>query len=240
VSDDAVEDEPNHLIRRARAGDDAALTSLLEGYRPYLALLARVHIRRHLQAKLDGSDLVQETMIPAHRDFSSFRGVGEKELTAWLRAMMAHLGANLLRHYQSRRRDVRLEQAWEDQLDQSSVAIGQVAADPASSPSQKAEHRERAVLVADALARLPASQREVVILHEFEGKTIAQIAEPTAVGDNRSRKEPACRGLGVAGACRVNGGVAGTRNYSGEGTAGGGNGPVCSAMSYQLGRPPLP
>jgi RNA polymerase sigma-70 factor (ECF subfamily) len=101
---------------------------------------------------------------------------------------MAHLGANLVRHFRSQRRDVRLEQSFHDQLDESSHAIGQAVIDPRSNPSEKALRRERAVVVANALDGLPAHQREVVVLHEFEGCTIPEIANRLGRSANSVQK----------------------------------------------------
>ncbi|MGH7140903.1 MAG: hypothetical protein ACREHD_34670, partial [Pirellulales bacterium] len=55
------------LLTRARLGDGNALGALLEFYRSYLALLARLSIDRRLQGKADASDLVQETFLQAGR-----------------------------------------------------------------------------------------------------------------------------------------------------------------------------
>ena len=72
--------DPDDLLRAARAHDASALGRLLELYRRYLNLLARLGINRQLQGKLDPSDLVQETFLEAHRDFPQFRGTTESEL----------------------------------------------------------------------------------------------------------------------------------------------------------------
>jgi RNA polymerase sigma-70 factor (ECF subfamily) len=55
--------EPEALLRAARGRDTAALGRLMEHYRRYLKLLARLGINRQLQGKLDASDLVQETFL---------------------------------------------------------------------------------------------------------------------------------------------------------------------------------
>ena len=48
---------------------------------------------------------------------------------------------------------------------------------PVSSPSQQASRREQAVLVADALERLPEDYREVLLLRHWEGLTFIAIAQ---------------------------------------------------------------
>src|SRR5438270_4361661 len=102
--------DPEHLLRGARAGDAATLGRLLELYRRYLGLLARVQIGQRLQGKIDASDLVQETFLEAHRNFPRFRGTTEAELVSWLRQILAAKLADLLRRYLGTQgRDVRLE-----------------------------------------------------------------------------------------------------------------------------------
>ncbi len=172
---------PGHDVGRlldlARAGDRDARGRLLDGYRNYLALLARLQLNRTLQGKADPADLVQETFLKAHRDFDQFRGATEPELMAWLRSILATSAANLMRHYLGTRgRDVRLERRVADALDQSSQALdrGQVAR--LSSPSDRAARREQAVLLADALQSLPPSYREVIILRHLEELSFPEVA----------------------------------------------------------------
>jgi hypothetical protein len=48
--------DPDRLLTLARAGSVADLGDLLEGYRSYLTLLARLEIGRRLQGKVDAAD----------------------------------------------------------------------------------------------------------------------------------------------------------------------------------------
>jgi RNA polymerase sigma-70 factor (ECF subfamily) len=171
------EQECEELLARARAGDDGALGRLLERYRAYLALLARLQIGRRLQGKADCADLVQETFLEAARHFARFRGETEPELAAWLRQILATCLSHLVRrYYGTQARDVRLERTLEDELDQSSRAIDHGLIAVQSTPSQRVSKREQAVLLADALDRLPADYREVIILRHLEGLTFPEVA----------------------------------------------------------------
>ncbi len=166
------------LLARARAGDDQALGQLLEQYRAYLMLLARLQIGRRLQGKADCGDLVQETFLEAARHFSAFRGQTEPEMASWLRQILAGCLAHLVRRFcGTQARDVRLERALEHDLDQSSRAIDRSLVAVQSTPSQRASAREQAVLLADALAGLPGDYREVIVLRHLEGLTFPQVAE---------------------------------------------------------------
>src|SRR5438552_18698210 len=102
--------DPEQLLVLARAGSGGALGQLLERYRSYLTLLARLQISRRLQGKVDAADLVQETFLAAHRNFVRFRGTTEAELVSWLRQILASRLAKLMRRYWgTQSRDVRLE-----------------------------------------------------------------------------------------------------------------------------------
>ena len=147
--------KPEELLVRALHEGGEPLGELLETYRNYLRLLASLEIGTRLQVKLDASDLVQETMLAAHKDFAAFRGTSEPELVAWLREIMASALCGALRRYLgTKKRDIRLEQELQESLGRSSVLMGHRFVDPHSSPSQGAARREQAVLLADALAGL--------------------------------------------------------------------------------------
>ncbi len=165
------------LLARAQGGDESALGLLLDRYREYLTLLARVQIGRRLQGKADPDDLVQEAFLEALRHFDQFRGDSEPELTLWLRRILATCLAHLVRRYLgTQARDVQLERALEDELGQSSRAFNIGLAAQQSTPSQRVSRREQAVLLSDALGRLPADYREVLILRHLEGLTFPQVA----------------------------------------------------------------
>ena len=59
---------------------------------------------------------------------------------------------------------------------------------PQSSPSQRASRREQAVLLADALGRLPEDYREVIILHHLEGLKFPEVARRMGKTDDSVQK----------------------------------------------------
>jgi RNA polymerase sigma-70 factor (ECF subfamily) len=162
------------LMQQARAGDGDALGRLLAMYRNYLALIARLQVDERIKAKVDASDVVQEACLEAFRDFASFRGSTEKELLAWLRQILVSNLSNLFRHYAgTQRRDVRLEVGLG--VERSSQALGGLA-QPQSSPSERADRREQAALLAEALGRLSPDHREVIILRNLQALPFAEVA----------------------------------------------------------------
>ena len=165
------------LLTLARGEDREALGRLLEDYRNYLTLLAKLQIDRRVQGKVDAADLVQETFVEAHRRFDAFRGHSEGELMSWLRKILLSKFMMLLRRfYGTGRRDLRLEQQLDAELEQSSQMV-RALAQSHSSPSQKAARREEALLLADAVSRLEADYREVIILHDLEQLSLTEVAQ---------------------------------------------------------------
>jgi RNA polymerase sigma-70 factor (ECF subfamily) len=170
----------SELIQRCRRGEAAAREQLFDRYRHYLRLLAEAQLGRHLRAKCDPSDLVQQTLLEAYRDFGGFQGEHERDLLAWLRRILAHNLYNEARRYTAQQRaaarEVSLDQI-QAGLDQSSLALGRCLAADVQPPSQAAAQREAAVRLADTLARLPKDYQTVLLLRIFEGLSAEEVAE---------------------------------------------------------------
>jgi RNA polymerase sigma-70 factor (ECF subfamily) len=160
-----------------RPAPDPDLGRRLEAYRGSLTLLARAQIGRRLQGKVDPADVVQETFLHAVRDFAQFRGTSDEELAGWLRQILAARLADLIRRYcGTQGRDVRLEQALQVELDQSSQVLDRGLAAPLSSPSEQAARHERAAWLAQALEQLPDDYRDVLVLHHLQECNFPEVA----------------------------------------------------------------
>jgi len=149
----------------------------LEHFRDYLRLLAQLQIPARLRAKLDASDLVQITLLKAHQAEEDFRGQTRAERSAWLRQILARTIANALRDHARARRDVALERSLEEALNASSARLGDWLIAKGQAPSAAAERNEQVVELAGALARLPESQRQALVMHYCQGLSLAAISE---------------------------------------------------------------
>ena len=125
------------LLAEARTGRAEAVSQLLDHYRPYVVMLARLGASRRLQGKYDDSDLVQETLLLVQRDLVGFQGDSETQLLAWLRCIMASVSAKHVRHYSRQRRDAALECQIENDLNNSSQAVERVLTTSDTSPSDE-------------------------------------------------------------------------------------------------------
>ena len=148
----------------------------VEAFREYLLLLARLQLGDRARAKVEASDVVQQTLLEAHRRRGQFRGRTAAEMAAWLRRMLACNLADALRALGREKRDVARERSLEQALDESSSRLEGWLIAGQSSPSQRAERAEELVRLADALAALPEAQREALVRHYWQGQTLAAVA----------------------------------------------------------------
>jgi RNA polymerase sigma-70 factor (ECF subfamily) len=155
---------------------DGAPEQALERFRDYLCLLARMRLDPRLRPKMDPSDVVQQTLLEAHQAIGQFRGHTVAEQAAWLRQILARNLANAVRDMGRAKRDVGRERSLDAALDESSSRLEAWLAAEGSSPSQKADRSEQVLRLAEALATLPAGQREVVVLRHCQGCSLAEIA----------------------------------------------------------------
>lgn len=156
------------LIQVAKAAEPGAIDRLLDAYRNYLRMLARVWLDRSLRQKLDASDLVQDTLLKAHQKFQQFRGGSEAELVVWLRKILARNVVDVVRRYGAASRQVDRERSLNQMIDGSIHALDNLLVASGSSPSQAAQRRELGVVLADALATLSADHRDVIVLRNLE------------------------------------------------------------------------
>ena len=161
----------------------------LEQYRSYLKLLADLQLNPHLKVKEDASDIVQQTMLEAHRDFKGFRGKTESELRAWLTSILTNNVVSVARHYHRDKRAADREVSLQEQLEQSSALLHRQLVAEQTSPSMKLEKQERLEQLANALLKLLDGEREAVVLKHYHNWTVFEIAR------HLGRTEEAVAGL---------------------------------------------
>jgi RNA polymerase sigma-70 factor (ECF subfamily) len=172
----------DQIIAEIRRGATHRLGELLDAYRKYLHLLAKTQIDEKLRGRISASDLVQEAMLGAYRDFPQFQGSSEQQLLAWLRQILINrLHVFVQQHVLAQKRDVRREISLEQLRTASArstatLPTSAILADRGSSPSQIAMRRENAVVLANYLAGLTPQHREIIELRTLRGLPFEQIA----------------------------------------------------------------
>lgn len=166
------------LLRQARDGDPACRDRLFEMCRSYLGFVARSQVETWLRVKVDASDLVQETMLEAYRDFERFSGSSEQEWLAWLRRILSHNAADFVRRYRGTakrqpRREVPIRASHGSTMDYGAPE----PAAPCATPSQEFLKLDAKLRVSEALAKLPPDYQEVVVLRNLERLPFNEVAQ---------------------------------------------------------------
>lgn len=156
---------------------DASDPAVVARYEPYLRMLARTQMRKAYQAKLGASDIVQQAMLQAVQGLDGFRGQTEAEFRGWLRQILARHICHLDRDLHRDKRDIRREQSMEQKLAASSIRLQGLLAGSGPTPSQNVAMGENVLRLADAVDRLPESQRDAIRLHYLEGLKLSEVAE---------------------------------------------------------------
>jgi len=169
------------LLNLARAGDQESLGLLLRNYFRYLNSLSRSRIDDRIRIRVSASDVVQDTLLEAHRDFSSFVGTSLEEFTGWLRKILFNnLATAIEAHVLAGKRDVRKQRRLEADLGDASQFTGGLdfglQAD-VSSPSSPLNRDESLQELQRAISCLPDSYRTVIELRNFQGLSFAEIAK---------------------------------------------------------------
>jgi RNA polymerase sigma-70 factor (ECF subfamily) len=175
VSRDADTEE---LIERARRGEPAARQELLQRYRDRLCRMVAVRLDRRLAARLDPSDVVQEALADAAGQLSDYLRQPPLPFYPWLRRFAWEQLVKLhQRHLAVRKRSAAREEPQALALpDESALELAQRLAAPGTSPSNRLLRQELRDRVRGALAQLPESDREVLVLRYLEQLSISEIA----------------------------------------------------------------
>lgn len=161
----------------------------LERFRPYLRLLAEASVGQANHAKIEASDVVQQTLLEAHQQWGQFRGQSDAELAGWLRRILQNNLTDAARAVGRAKRDVARERSLEGAVEDSSARLNAWLADEQISPSQAAVRVEDLFRMTEALIKLPEDQRKAVTGRHLEGLSLRELAE------RLGRSESAVAGL---------------------------------------------
>lgn len=180
--------EDDLLVARLRAGDAAALALFLDRCRPRLLAYITGQLSASLRSKIEPDDLAQEVNVEAVRSFGKVE-LGDRDPFSWLcqvaerRIIDAHrrlFGAQK----RSGGREVPLHSARDDS--QHADVIDLLAAS-LTTASQAFSRNQRQHLLVEALAKLPAEQRDALRLRYVDGLPSKEIAARLGKSDGAVR-----------------------------------------------------
>jgi RNA polymerase sigma-70 factor (ECF subfamily) len=164
------------------------LGPLLDSFREYLCLLARIQLSPQLAGKIDLSGVVQQTLLEAYQARDAFPSDANRQ-AAWLRRALANNLTDEVRKVRSRGQEPVREQSLEQFLEASSARLEAWLAREESTPCRASVRNERLRRLAEALLRLPDDQRLAIELHHLQGLSLAD------VGQHLGRSREAVAGL---------------------------------------------
>ncbi len=138
-------------------------------------LLARLQVPPRLQAKVDVSGVVQQTLLAASQGAAQCRATDERGRLAWLRGILAHQLGGEIRRFQTAARDVGREESIERGLEDSAARFDAWLAAGQTSPSEQAIRKEQLLDLARALQQLPEDQRMAVELRYLRGLAVSEM-----------------------------------------------------------------
>jgi RNA polymerase sigma-70 factor, ECF subfamily len=161
--------DTEHLLEQAAAADGAAREQLLQRHRRRLGRMVAVRFDPRLAARVDPSDVVQETLAEASANLDRYLRERPLPFYPWLRQIAQRRLIELhRRHVQAGRRSVTREVGLPGLPDHSALALADRLFARASSPSARLRRQERRDRVRAALAALPEQDREVLVLRILE------------------------------------------------------------------------
>ena len=169
--------DTDQLLASAAAGDTVAGDQLLQRHRDRLRGLISIRMDSRLAGRLDPSDVVQETLLVAHRRLPAYLQNRQVPFYPWLREIALNRLTDLYRrHVQAQFRSVDREEPAPPINDRSAVLLAERLLAHQSSPSQPLLRDEAKRQVIDALKQLPERQREIVVMRHLEELSVAEIA----------------------------------------------------------------
>jgi RNA polymerase sigma-70 factor (ECF subfamily) len=159
--------ETQDLLQQIRAGDRQAVAQLFARHQTYLHRLVELRLDPRLRSRLDVSDVVQEAHLEALKRLNTYLERPALPFRLWLRQIAFDRALKARRHHLGTARRALGKE--EPLPERSSLVLAWQLLAGGSTPSQHLDRRELAVRVRQAVAQLPESDREVVIMRHFEG-----------------------------------------------------------------------
>jgi RNA polymerase sigma-70 factor (ECF subfamily) len=174
----AQDSEADQLLAKAGCGDPSARQELLVHYQDRLRQMIRLRMDRRLAARVDPSDIVQETMLEAVQKLSDYLRLKPLPFYPWLRQLAWERLIDLhRRHVHAQKRSVRREERQGPPLPNSSAQeLADRLVAHGSTPSARLKRLELRTRVKLALSQLSEGDREVLVLRHLEQLSTAEIA----------------------------------------------------------------
>ena len=171
--------EFDELMRRAKAGDEAAAGALFESHRKRLRQMVQIRLDSRLRGRVGPSDVLQEAWIEVRSRLPAYTEKDDMPFLVWLRLIVGQKLVDLRRHHigvQKRTVERELSMHGGAMPGVTSVALAAQLLGRVSSPSRAAMLAETRQQIQSALDAMDPIDREVLTLRHFEFLTNAEAA----------------------------------------------------------------
>jgi RNA polymerase sigma-70 factor (ECF subfamily) len=168
--------DTDQLLDQAQSGDTAAVGQLLERHRPRLRQVVSVRLDSRLSARVDPSDVIQETLLDASRRLPAYLSTRPLPFFLWLREIAFDRISDLhRRHLGAQARTVFREEARAGAGHSSAALLERLLAS-GTNPLGHLVRLELQARVRAALAGLTEEDREILLMRHAEQLRISEIA----------------------------------------------------------------
>jgi RNA polymerase sigma-70 factor (ECF subfamily) len=166
--------ETQGLLLQAHSGDRRAFDELFGRHRETLRWSVELRLDGKLRGRVDPSDIVQETHLEAYQRLADYLERRPMPFRLWLRKTAYERLLKVQRHHmKTARRTVSREVPLPEH---SSILLADQLLASGPTPSQQIAKGELAQKLRGALLQLPAPQREVLLMRNFEGLSYQEVA----------------------------------------------------------------
>ena len=162
------------LIERCLAGDDTAFDELVQRYQDMVFNLAY----RLLGGYDESVDLSQEVFLQVYRKLGTFRR--DASLRTWIYRIVINRAKNRQRWWRRRFGEMTAMSLDDMEANPNVGAVSSARGDDLSgdlvAPDKALERKEVGRLLLDAIAKLPFTQRTILLLKEVEGLSYDEIS----------------------------------------------------------------
>ena len=155
-----------------------AREELLQRFRGRLRQMIAVRLDKRILARIDPSDVIQETFVIAHRRFDDYFSSRPVAFYPWLRRLAWERVLELHdRHVRAEKRSVLREKARIGLPDESAMRLVDRVARTELDPASEAIRQEARRRLREGLDQLPDTDRDVLVLRFLEEMSLEEVAE---------------------------------------------------------------
>jgi RNA polymerase sigma-70 factor (ECF subfamily) len=178
--------QTDSLLLHAATGDQRAFQLLFDEHRAFLRCVVERRLDARVRARVDASDIVQETQLTAFKKLEDFLARRPMTFRLWLiRTALQHLQKTHRYHLATQARSANREFALPEE---SSLLLADHLIDGSSSPSSKAHKNEMVRHVQEALKSISDADRDIILFRLFEGLSNREVACLLSLAPDTAKK----------------------------------------------------